>query len=54
MGFIETEHDAIGMAFSISGLALLIPCVFLFKQYLRYFDHLQLTLLYWAMLAPIY
>ena len=51
MGYIEQYYSSIGLAFSIVGLALLIPYVFLFKQHLRYFDHLQLTVLYWLVLA---
>jgi len=33
---------------------VVVPTAFLIKQYFRYFDHLQLTLLYWAILAPTF
>jgi hypothetical protein len=39
------------MAFSFVGLALVVPTVFLFKQYFRFLDHVQLVYLYWATLA---
>ena len=47
MTFIEPVHSQVGLAFSIVGLVLVVPPTFLFKQYFRYFDHLQLALLYW-------
>lgn len=54
MTFIEPVHSQVGLAFSIVGLVLVVPPTFLFKQYFRYFDHLQLALLYWMVLAPTY
>jgi hypothetical protein len=54
MTFIELAHAQVGLAFSIVGLVLVVPSTFLFKQYFRFFDHLQLTLLYWMALAPSY
>jgi hypothetical protein len=47
MTFIEPVHSQVGLAFSIVGLVLVVPPTFLFKQYFRYFDHLQFAFLYW-------
>lgn len=52
MSFVESVHDKIGLAFSIVGLVLVVPSVFLFKQYNRFLDHCQMVFLFWMTLAP--
>ena len=54
MSYIQSAHEPIGMAFSIVGLALVVPTVFLFKQYNRFLDHCQMVMLFWISLAPTY
>lgn len=54
MPYVESAHDKIGLAFSIVGLILVVPSVFLFKQYNRFLDHCQMVLLFWMSLAPTY
>jgi hypothetical protein len=49
---LEDYHEGVGLAFSIIGLTLVVPILFLFKQYFRFLDHVQLVYLYAITLAP--
>lgn len=51
MAFISAAYGGIGLAFSIVGLSLVVPICFAFKQYFRFLDHIQLTYMYFAILA---
>lgn len=46
MGYISSVYDQIGLAYSIIGLTLVVPSVFIFKQYNRFLDHLQIVFLF--------
>lgn len=46
MGYISSVYDQIALAYSIVGLTLVVPTVFIFKQYNRFLDHLQIVYLF--------
>ncbi len=48
---ILTEHDRVGLGFSITGLALVLPVCFMFKHYFRSLDYIQLSYLFAAILG---
>jgi hypothetical protein len=52
MPFIDFIYNQVGFAFSIAGLAAVVPILFLFKQYFRFLDHVQLVFLYWVIISP--
>lgn len=52
MGYISSIYEQIGLAYSIVGLTLVVPTVFIFKQYNRFLDHLQIVLLFALVLQP--
>lgn len=53
MGFITTDIlDILGLAFSIVGLAFIIPILFVFKQYFRFNTHMQFLYLFYIAFAP--
>lgn len=54
MTIIQSAYEGVGLGFSIAGLTLVVPLLFLFKQYFRFLDHLQFVFLYWGILAPVY
>ncbi len=54
MAVIPSVYEGIGLGFSIAGLALVVPLLFLFKQYFRFLDHVQFIFLYWGILATTY
>jgi hypothetical protein len=43
--------NIIGYAYSITGIALTIPIVFVFRQYFRVLDFVQFMYVFWAVLA---
>jgi hypothetical protein len=51
MTFIVSAYAGVSLAYAIIGLASVVPIAFLFKQYFRFLDHVQLTFLYWIMLG---
>lgn len=51
MAIIQELYGGIGLGFSIAGLALVVPLLFLFKQYFRFLDHVQLVYIYWGAFA---
>ena len=52
MGFISSEAlDALGLGYSIVGIALVAPICFGFRQYFRFLDHLQIFYLLFLGLA---
>ncbi len=51
MVLIADYYEGIGLGFAITGLALVVPFVFIFKQYFRFLDHVQFFYLYWYVLA---
>ena len=52
MGFIQNDTlDLIALVYAITGASLLIPICFLFRLYLRFFDHVQLLYLFYISLA---
>lgn len=53
MGFISASIlDILGMAFSIVGLAFIIPICFVFRQYFRFNTHMQFLYLFYIAFAP--
>ena len=53
MGFITADIlDILGLAFSIVGLAFIIPILFVFKQYFRFNTHMQFLYLFYIAFAP--
>jgi len=53
MPYVAALYQGLGWGFSFAGLALVVPICFLFKQYLGFLDHVQLTYLYFMVLAPM-
>jgi hypothetical protein len=52
MPFVQALYQGLGWGFSFTGLALVVPICFLFKQHFGFLDHVQLTYLYFMVLAP--
>ena len=52
MGFIDADTlDILGLVFPIIGIALVIPILFVFKQYFRFHDHMQFLYLFYIAFA---
>ena len=54
MGFTISPDilDALGLAYSIIGLAFIIPILFVWKQYFRFHIHMQFLYLFYIAYAP--
>ena len=52
MGYITLYQNEIGMAFGICGLTFVVLFAFIFKQYFRFHDHVQMTYCYYLVLRP--
>jgi hypothetical protein len=48
---IVPVQSSIGLAFSITGLALVMPVCFMFRQYFRSLDYFQMTYIFASVLA---
>ena len=52
MGFINEETlNILGLVYAITGIVLVIPVCFVFRQYFRFFDHVQFLYLFFIAFA---